>query len=154
MVGQCLCTICNRHVYTHSYKLRCSICTRFTHLNCLPNVNRDDRLYIDRESNGWYCSSCMKIALPFNHFDDDVDFINALIEPVNGKEKLFSLIEKQLLNVNDNANYMPENPLSSTDPDMNFFNDQNSHRKAINITQKKVLLICVPTIMISQNVCP
>ena len=125
MVGQRLCTICNRHVYTHSYKLRCSICTRFTYLNCQPNVNRDDRLYIDRESNDWYCSSCMKKALRFNHFDDDVDFINALIEPANGKEKLFSLIEKQHLNVNDNANYMPENPLSCTDPDMNFFNDQN-----------------------------
>ena len=126
MVGQLLCTLCNRHVHSHSYSLICAICTCYTHLNCLPNVNKNDCLYTNRDSNNWFCMSCMKQALPFNHFEDDDEFYNAINEPKNAEGKIFSMIERKFSNISEISNYdETDNPLSSNDPDVNFLNEQS-----------------------------
>ena len=116
------CTICDRHVHSHSYSMHCKLCHRGTHLACLSNVSRDDSLYKDREFNIWYCPCCVQSIFPFNHYNDDNDFMNAVCPRDVISSDDVSNLENKVLNVFDLDCDVTNDPLSPTDPDANFFN--------------------------------
>ena len=126
MIGQCLCSVCNRHVHTHSYHLKCSICFLKTHLNCLPLVSKDDNLYVDRLRNNWFCMSCLKSALPFNHYDDDDEFVSAVSNDRSVGSKVLSMIDRRVVNAQNSEGDDVRGPLRDLDPDVNFFLNQSS----------------------------
>ena len=35
---------------------------------------------MSKSSDDWYCSACLAIIFPFNHFDNDIDFFFALYD--------------------------------------------------------------------------
>ena len=74
------CNICNKRVQRHSYILQCSNCRGKVHLKCLPFVSKTDDIYTKKDVNTWYCTICTKNIFPFNHIDDDEDYLEALSE--------------------------------------------------------------------------
>ena len=114
-----LCNICNRRVHRHSHSLQCSICHSKVHIKCLPCFSVDDPVYSNRESNLWYCSLCVKSIFPYNHFDDDDEFKNALCHEYNAPS--LSTLEhatNKLLDPFDLDTDEIDNPLKNTDPDL------------------------------------
>ena len=117
------CNICNKRVLSHAYRLQCTNCKKNVHLKCLPSVSKNDSIYLNRECEHWYCKKCVQSILPFNHFDDDVTFIEALSESwnydppvpfdlVNDHNKLFSPFD---LNESETL------PMHDVDPDLHFY---------------------------------
>ena len=120
------CNVCNRRVQSHAYKLQCSLCNSYVHLNCLTNVPKDDPLYTRRADNTWFCTLCSQSIFAFNHFFDNDDFIEAIsdlwfadptlpFDYINDQNLLFSPFE---LNSNESS------PLIETDPDVQFYSNQ------------------------------
>ena len=116
------CNICVKRVLPHSFHIQCSYCLDFVHINCLPYVSRNDPLYIERHSNAWLCTLCSKRIFPYNHFDDDVDFINALSENWEDELKISceSFCDKVFVPFELNTD--EKSPLFDTDPDIHFYN--------------------------------
>ena len=118
------CNICNKRVLNHCYHLQCSLCQASVHINCLPLVSKKDALYVNRNNNYWFCTLCIQNALPFNHYDDDDDFVSAILENkmiessvtvdmLNNQDKIFIPFE---LNDDDTS------PLFDIDPDLQYYN--------------------------------
>ena len=117
------CNICLKRVLSHAYKLQCTSCKQFCHLKCLPMVSKKDSVYTNRTKNNWFCLECTQSSLPFNHFTDDDDFIEALssdwrtesiipLDFVNNLDKMFLPFD---LNTNENL------PLHDADPDIQYY---------------------------------
>jgi len=117
------CNICIKKVLSHALHLKCTNCDQLVHLKCLPFVTKFDSLYTDREKNAWYCKNCIQSILPFNHYDDNNDYIAALSEQWNANTSLpFDLLHAQNklflpfdLNENDKI------PLHDIDPDIQYY---------------------------------
>ncbi len=94
----------------HSYHIRCASCNCYTHINCLPRVKKTDSLYKQKDSEIWFCTLCTKDLFPFNSFDEDIDFYEALFElrvydDTVPLDKLISLVRDKVFNpfeLNDN----------------------------------------------------
>ena len=126
------CVLCCKHVHSHSYHIVCAVCHRPTHLNCLPLVHRDDPLYVNRKECPWYCMICTQQLFPFNHYDNDVDFINAVNWESNTCSSKFTVAElndqiDNVLNVTSNECI---DPMTDTDPDCNFFNELHTNQSS------------------------
>ena len=74
------CNICTRKVQNHSYHLKCDICNGLVHLKCIPYLDENDSVYRDRSHTKWMCPRCAESIFPFNHYDNNEDFISALAE--------------------------------------------------------------------------
>ena len=97
------------------------MCEGKYHINCLPFISKNDSIYMERNLSQWICTMCSQDIFPFNHCDDDDDFIESLsglwnIKPTNSfskaSDKLFLPFE---LNTSTNS------PLYDVDPDLNLY---------------------------------
>ena len=116
------CCVCFCRIHSHDFKLECTLCHSLTHLSCLPHVNKNDSLYINRNSENWYCSVCTQSIFPFNHYDDDDDFIEALKGECNCVN-LNSFACDKFLDVHEIDDVDMDNPLASIDSDIHYFQD-------------------------------
>ena len=127
-----ICAICYSRLLSHSWYLKCYSCERHYHINCLTFVTKHDSIYIDRDNNNWLCTKCTSDIFPFNHYDEDVEFIHTLVECLenelnimkysdNYKNRLFMPFE------NSKADFTH---LLDFDPDINFY--QNLNNNCIN----------------------
>ena len=66
-----------KKLQSHSIYLRCESCHCRYHYQCV-NRTRDEFLIEDKTS--YICYRCLENELPFNHYDDKLDFLNALSE--------------------------------------------------------------------------
>ena len=90
------CNICSQRILAHSYKLQCNICFSYCHLNCISCVDRNDSIYVNRDSNHWMCVHCAMSTFPFNHFCDDDEFIESLVGDhyhLDNCNKMFQLFD-------------------------------------------------------------
>ena len=119
------CSTCERHVHSHSLHLFCSCCYAKTHLNCIPHVQRNDPLYVNRQNSVWFCIQCVQTIFPFNYLEDDTDFISAVSDRSN--DVLFDLdgLNSRIDNVIELGCIDDISPLRDSDPD-NFFEDFNA----------------------------
>ena len=117
------CNICNKRVLAHAYRMQCNCCNELSHLKCLPMLSKQDSVYVNRANNNWFCLRCTQSSLPFNHFPDDDDFLEALssnwqIKPkiplnlINDLDKIFLPFD---LNTSENL------PLHDVDPDVQYY---------------------------------
>ena len=119
------CNICLKRVLPHAYKMQCTCCKELCHLKCLPMVSKKDSVYTNRTNNNWFCLRCTQSSLPFNHFHDDDDFIEALssdwrkdlLIPLNLIKDLNKIFLPFDLNTDDNDNL----PLHDADPDIQYY---------------------------------
>ena len=115
-----LCRICNKRVLLHSCHLICSHCNRFTHLNCLANVNQSVSIYTNRSFNKWICIQCIENIFPYNHIDDDSEFLKCIVDASPDINKL-SLADLQSITFNA-IELNDDLDIANCDPDLNYYN--------------------------------
>ena len=118
-----LCNLCNKRVLSHSYHLQCDLCRCNVHINCLPFIDKTNDLYVKRNTNSWFCTLCMMNILPFNHFEDDQQFILAVLEDkINKSSVTFSeLLNQNKLFVPFELNNDDTSPMLDLDPDLQYY---------------------------------
>ena len=118
------CQLCNKKLQSHSRSLKCFYCHNLYHVLCLPNVGKNDELYTEK-TRQWLCVNCAKSELPFNHFDDDYQYTDALSELWFSRTSSFSFkqLDERLFNpfeTNDNNKGLFS--IDDIDPDFHFYN--------------------------------
>ena len=119
------CHLCLKRLLWHSRSLQCFVCMQSYHVLCLPNVSKHDLLYQSQPANDWFCIICASSELPFNHYADECEFIDALSDmwfnhTVNFS---FSCLQERAFNpieLNENRGLIPTDDL---DPDLQYFNE-------------------------------
>ena len=94
-----------------------------THIQCVPNVTKDDSIYINRLYNGWICTKCIEGALPFVHLVDEDEYMKCV-----GQDTLPGM-SISLKDLKSHSIFQPfeldenyeRDPLSEIDPDSHFF---------------------------------
>ena len=120
------CRRCRCNILRHSLKTDCSLCGESLHIACVP-MSRDEYTVHVNTVDNWICTLCCSDLFPFNHFEDGVSFIDAIMEcylgikdyTMNNQEKIFMPFELDEFEKNL--------PLLDIDPDLNFFNHINSN---------------------------
>lgn len=75
VVSQDTCAICNMKFSLDSRRFFCCICLNYIHIKCNSNNFVST---IDKQDN--WCSKCVTNLFPFNHFDDDIQFLNCVFD--------------------------------------------------------------------------
>ena len=120
-----LCSTCKGRVLKHSVNIKCSICKCFFHRQCLPLITTDDIDHLKNDST-WICCNCSASIFPFNQFDDNNEFINAIADNwfINDIYTLEDL-DKRIFTPFEIDESQNEILLDDFDPDTNFFRDLN-----------------------------
>lgn len=118
------CNVCNRKIQSHSRIMTCSYCLNHVHLNCLPQVTKNDSLYIDRNKNSWFCTVCTSSIFPFNHLsdDDEESFLLSISESWSSETISYDELKQQdklftPFDLNEHENM----PLYDIDPDIQYY---------------------------------
>ena len=118
-----LCNLCNRRIANSAKFMICSICHCNFHSLCIPGVDKYDEFYNGDPITDWICILCNKAAFPFNHIEDNDEFISCLSENwrvtlnldlTELREKTFNPFE---LNCEEK-----KSPLWDSDPDIHYYN--------------------------------
>ena len=67
--------------------MQCDLCNSNVHLKCLPQVDKTDTIFTQRDAYVWYCSKCTEHIFPFNHIYDDDEYIQTLYENIEKPRK-------------------------------------------------------------------
>ena len=97
----------------HVFGLNARTHVYFCHKLCIPGIHRYDEFYKRvAVSNDWICPQCNGSIFPFNHIDDDDDFLICLSEQwhVSYSTNIKKLRDKVF------------NPLFNYDPDFHYYN--------------------------------
>ena len=83
------CVVCTKRVQDNQRGIYCDCCHQWVHLKCTTLTVKDYSL-LSNQTDNWFCQCCLQAIFPFNHFDDELDFINCIF--TNAKcDKLNSL---------------------------------------------------------------
>ena len=131
-VGSCQsklgkCNICNKKVLSRACYINCDVCCTNVHIKCLNQVTKKNELYTKKDDNNWICTCCSSRIFPFNHYDDDLDFLMA----VSGSSEKYMHLPFNLLK-NQNIIFQPLDlneddgisPLDNIDPDLQYYINQ------------------------------
>ena len=103
--------------------LSCNLCQLCTHISCLSDVTKTDSIYVERNSNDWYCNTCVESIFPFNWIDDDTIFYETLAEQwFNTHDMSLSELHKKVFIPFELNDEIQRNPLFESDPDLQYFN--------------------------------
>jgi hypothetical protein len=69
------CAICRMKFSFNSSKIFCNICCSWFHSKC----NSNDGISKTDQHDIW-CTKCITAIFPFNHFDDDIHFLNCVFD--------------------------------------------------------------------------
>ena len=115
------CNICDQRILSHSRGIKCVICDGINHIKC-KSLKTEEQLYILNSKSTWYCSKCLSSNLPFNHYADEDEFLNAIYVKDHFELNWDSFSQKLFnpFDFNDSDNDIP---LNDADPDLNFYNE-------------------------------
>ena len=71
-----ICPICKRRTQQHSKVILCHSCHAEIHYNCCGLLLSDFENEIS--AGKWFCRPCVEGFFPFNHFEDDNDFMKCV----------------------------------------------------------------------------
>ena len=77
------CRICSSQVFSHAYQMTWSLCSGMIHLKCLPFIDRNDPIHVERNTNIWFCNVCTKLLFLLNHYDDENGYDQAIFDISN-----------------------------------------------------------------------
>jgi len=73
------CTVGKLNVHNNHRAIFCDSCHNWAHLKC-SSFTRLEYSAMFKSNDGWFCSTCLASIFPFNHFDNDIDFLFALFD--------------------------------------------------------------------------
>ena len=110
-----------------SLYLTCFICDRAYHNRCLANVTQDDKIYIDSLNRTWICLNCNHSLFPFDHIQDDNEFIKTISEPWLKPIDISLDLEKLVFKPFSISYCDVNSPLCDSYPDMQFYNNSKTN---------------------------
>ena len=115
-MNRILCTSCKKRILRHEYHVNCCLCKLNCHKKCLPLFNETDFEYAKNVNNSWSCKNCNENIFPFNHIEEDVEFLRTICDDylIDMNDRLFHPFEFD--------NVENDDPLVDIDPDYNFYN--------------------------------
>lgn len=63
------CIVCSKKV-RDCQCITCAVCTNSFHLKCAK---------VKHKEPDWYCTTCIQTLFPFNHINDDNEFLSTII---------------------------------------------------------------------------
>ena len=92
----------------------------------MQKVTKNDSIHTKKEEHTWFCTDCLGNIFPYCHLHEDEEFMSALSENWNTKNKI-SL--EALQNQNNifspfELNEISDSPLYDADPDIQFYQNQ------------------------------
>ena len=117
------CTVCRFNVHNNHRAIFCDscLCHNWTHLGCTP-FTRLEYSTMSKSSDEWYCSTCLTSIFPFNHFNNDIDFLFVLYDFNFQDDFDTELLKQKKFNPFFNDPETSHLLMSSIlDPDANFF---------------------------------
>lgn len=116
------CPVCLKRVLSHSQSIYCTFCKNYIHKNCLldPEI-----LELAQNDENWVCSVCLSNQLPFNHFDNDDEFMSNLDSICTNSKLNVPFLKDKIFNVLENDDLNTLLSIDEIDPDFQFFNDKN-----------------------------
>lgn len=151
MLPDC-CGSCFKTIHNNKKVFPCNICKTFTHFKC-SLLTSDESTYNAAER---YCSKCIQTIFPFNHINDETEFILALKELQSGcsfdfdpyKDLNFNPLSVDFsdsINIDPDIHFYSKNiPLSSkseytTEADFHArFSDKKDHFSLIHFNARSL----------------
>ena len=87
-------------------------------------VNKDDSIYVHRDSNVWFCTVCSGDIFPFNGTEEEFSEIFAELQENDSLIPLNILIDQNKIFTPFELNEDLNLPLIDSDPDVQFYNSQ------------------------------
>ena len=115
------CLLCRKRLLSHSCVISCCICHEKCHLRCISS-NDEELCTIKTDFNQWFCITCVSSALPFNHYEDETEYRDALSCNDHFDRVLESFSDKVFNPLSSDSKDI-DLPLDDLDPDTNFYND-------------------------------
>ena len=115
------CLLCRKRLLSHSCVISCCICHEKCHLRCISS-NDEELCTIKTDVNQWFCITCVSSALPFNHYEDETEYKDALSCNDHFDRVLESFSDKVFNPLSSDSKDI-DLPLDDLDPDTNFYND-------------------------------
>ena len=148
------CLLCRKSLLSHESIISCCICHQKCHIRCISS-NDEEVSSIKRNINQWFCINCVSSALPFNHFEDETDYHDALLHN-DHFDRVWESFSDKIFNPISSDTTNTDLPLDDLDPDTNFYNDvaYNSvslckyyledcfKKKMFNVIDSKSLSVC------------
>ena len=122
------CQVCEKKILSHAKKISCHICEGVYHLNCISvNAFEISTLILDPD---WFCVACSTSLLPFNHIDDEEDFLEAL-STRDHFELNWDSFRNLIFNPFSDEHNDFSIPTDDIDPDLNFYSDLAYHSASL-----------------------
>ena len=148
------CLLCRKRLLSHASIISCCICHQKCHVRCISS-NDEEVSSIKRNINQWFCTNCVSSALPFNHFEDETDYHDALLHN-DHFDRVWESFSDKIFNPLSSDTTNTDLPLGDLDPDTNFYSDvaYNSvslckyyledcfKKKMFNVIDSKSLSVC------------
>ena len=117
-----ICSLCQRRILSHAYRIQCCVCYGVYHSKCITLCPTEQQ-HLKDNARTWYCMCCNETVLPYNHIDDQSEFLAAV---TNVDVRMLCISDKifQPFELNDSE---IDSQLYDIDPDVNYFNEINFH---------------------------
>ena len=119
------CRRCRRNILRHSLRAVCSICGESLHIACVP-MSRDEYTVHVNTVADWICTLCCDDLFPFNHVEDDLSFIDVIMDCCLGIKYYTMNIQEKIFMPFELDEFENNMPMLDIDPDLNFFTHINS----------------------------
>ena len=115
------CLLCRKRLLSHSCVISCCICHEKCHLRCISS-NDEELRTIKTDISQWFCITCVSSALPFNHYEDESEYKDAL-SCHDHLDRILESFSDKVFNPFLSDSRDIDLPLDDLDPDTNFYND-------------------------------
>ena len=116
------CPTCRKKLQRHSVKIICIFCRYTYHIDCLP-LTRADLVNINKDQ--WTCVNCLSDIFPFNHVDDENDYLTYLSELWFSQGVDFETLNNRVLSLFQTNHEESNYPLFQCDADYHFFRNMD-----------------------------
>ena len=115
------CLLCRKRLLSHSCVISYCICHEKCHLKCISS-NDEELCTIKTDVSQWFCITRVSSALPFNHYEDETEYKDAL-SCHDHFDRILESFSDKVFNPLLSDSMDIDLPLDDLDPDTNFYND-------------------------------
>ena len=125
-----ICFLCYKGFRSETHQLECCACMRMYHVRCIDNAAQDNSMF---NKNNWLCKFCTSSIFPFNHIDENDEFIAAISEEsIKCEVVTLESLEGKMFNPFELNEQDSTFSLGDADPDLQFYDDNRHINNLVN----------------------
>ena len=114
------CKRCRGNILSHTIYMECCVCKYKMHLQCIP-ISRNEYDELLGKSDEWIYPLCLPGILPFNHYEDDTDYCDALMYMFYGIGHFSVRFQENTFIPFELTDFDKRLPIFYIDPDLHLF---------------------------------